>query len=176
MEPTQALSLQQVLFYVSGAIILFAGLRVVTAQRVFHSALWLAVALATQAVLYLLLNAEFVAVVQIMVYVGAVIVLLIFAVMLTAQAGDVNVAQTNRLGLASALGAAVVFYGLVKTLGATHFGTGEAAAVAVGAEHGNLQAIGKLLFSDYIYPFELIALILFTALVGAVLIARKDPE
>lgn len=176
MAPTQALSLQQILFYVSGAIILFSALRVVTAQRVFHSALWLAVALATQAVLFLLLNAEFVAVVQIMVYVGAVIVLLIFAVMLTAQSGDNNVAQTNRLGVPAVLGVGLVFYGLIKTLGATHFSSGEAASVAMGAEHGNLQAIGKLLLSDYLYPFELIALILFTALVGAVLIARKDPE
>lgn len=170
------MALSTTLFYVTAAMALYSALRVVTARHIFRSALWLAVTLSTLAVQYLLLHAEFVAVVQIMVYVGAVIILLIFAVMLTAQLGDANVAQANRLGLPAALGAGVVFYGLYKALSATQFGGGEAPAVVTGAEQGNLQAIGSLLVNDYLYPFELIALILFTALVGAVLIARKDPE
>lgn len=166
------------IFYVTAALILFSALRVVTARHIFRSALWLAVTLSALAVQYLMLHAEFVAVVQIMVYVGAVIVLLIFAVMLTAQLGEANVAQTNRLGVPAAVGAGVVFFGLYKALAATKFGAGDGAAATTtaGSEQGNLQAIGHLLLTDYVYPFELIALILFTALVGAVLIARKDPE
>lgn len=174
------MALTTILFYLTAAIALFGAVRVVSAQYIFRSALWLAVTLAALAVQFLLLHAEFVAVVQIMVYVGAVIILLIFAVMLTAQMGDAHISQVNRLGVPAAIGAAAVFYGLYKTLGATKFAGAEAgAAVASGAEQGNLQAIGHLLVgkdAPYMYPFELIALILFTALVGAVLIARKDPE
>lgn len=169
------MALTTLLFYVTAGLALFAALRVVTARHIFRSALWLAVALASLAVQYLMLHAEFVAVVQIMVYVGAVIILLIFAVMLTAQIGDANVAQTNRLGLPAALGAGLVFLALAKALAATRFGGSEAPSVPAAGE-GNLKAIGRLLLSDYVYPFELIGLILFTALVGAVLIARKDPE
>lgn len=170
------MALTTALFYITAALALYSAIRVVSARHIFRSALWLAVTLSALAVQYLMLHAEFVAVVQIMVYVGAVIILLIFAVMLTAQMGDANVAQSNRLGVPAALGAAAVFYGLYKALGATSFGGSEAPAAAAGAAQGNLQAIGSLLVNDYVYPFELIALILFTALVGAVLIARKDPE
>jgi NADH-quinone oxidoreductase subunit J len=170
------MALTTTLFYVTAALVLYSAIRVVTARHIFRSALWLAVTLASLAVLYLMLHAEFVAVVQIMVYVGAVIVLLIFAVMLTAQLGDANVAQTNRLGVPAAIGAGLVFWGLTRAFKATTFGGGDAGTAVAGTEEGNVQAIGRLLLSDYIYPFELIALILFTALVGAVLIARKDPE
>ncbi len=170
------MALTTFLFYLTAALVLISAIRVVTAQHIFRSALWLAVTLASLAVQYLMLHAEFVAVVQIMVYVGAVIVLLIFAVMLTAQLGDAHIAQTNRLGVPAALGAGAVFYGLYRALGATQFGgTDPAAGGSAVAQQGNLQAIGQLLLNDYIYPFELIALILFTALVGAVIIARKDP-
>jgi NADH-quinone oxidoreductase subunit J len=170
------MALTTFLFYVTAALIVFSALRVVSARHIFRCALWLAVTLALLAVQYLLLHAEFVAIVQIMVYVGAVIVLLIFAVMLTAQLGDEHVAQSNRLAVPAALGAAAVFYGLYHALKATPFGAGEPAAATLAAGKSNLQAIGGLLLGDYVYPFELIALILFTALVGAVLIARKDPE
>jgi NADH-quinone oxidoreductase subunit J len=170
------MTLSTVVFYAAALLALFGALRVVSAQHIFRSALWLAVTLASLAVIFLLLHAEFVAVVQIMVYVGAVIVLLIFAVMLTAQMGDANIAQSNRLVVPAAVGALAVFGGLWQALKATPFGAGDPAPAMVVSTESTLQAIGHLLLSDYIYPFELIALILFTALVGAVLIARKDPE
>lgn len=169
--------LQTVLFYVIAALILFSAVRVVTAQHVFRSALYLAVTLSLLAVLYLLLHAEFVAIVQILVYVGAVIILIIFAVMLTAQMGDATVSQTNRLALPAFLGCGLIFYGLSKALQGTQWlGQTTAGAESTAPSEGNLQAIGHALLDHYVYPFEMIALILFTALVGAVLIARKDPE
>jgi NADH-quinone oxidoreductase subunit J len=164
------------LFYLTAALMVFSALRVVGARHIFRSALWLAVTLALLAVQYLLLHAEFVAVVQIMVYVGAVIILLIFAVMLTAQIGDEHMAQSNRLALPAALGAGLLFWALSKAFKATPFNPGESTAAALTPGANNLQKIGNLLLGEYLYPFELIALILLTALVGAVLIARKDPE
>ena len=165
-----------VLFHVCAALIVLCAVRVVTARNVFHAALYLACTLALVAVLYLLLQAEFVAVVQLLVYVGAVIVLIIFAVMLTAQIGDANVSQTNRLWLPAALGAAAVGWALQRALLAAPWEKAAAAPQQAAAAGGNLQAVGMSLFGDYVYPFELIALVLFTALVGAVLIARKDPQ
>jgi NADH-quinone oxidoreductase subunit J len=166
------------LFYLTAGLILFTATRVVTAQRIFRSALYLAATLALLAVQFLMLHAEFVAVVQIMVYVGAVIILIIFAVMLTAQLGDTNVSQSNRLALPGLLACGLLFYGLNKALQGTDWAKTEAgdAALALQGTATNLQAIGHNLLDNYLYPFEMVALILFTALVGAVIIARKDPE
>jgi NADH-quinone oxidoreductase subunit J len=124
-------------------------------------------------------GAEFVAVVQVLVYVGAVIVLIIFAVMLTAQIGDSSVGQTNRLAPPAALAAAAFFMVLQKALLSAPWGSAASSTDVSGATApglSNLQAVGMTLLNVYVYPFELTALILFTALVGAVLIARKDLE
>jgi NADH-quinone oxidoreductase subunit J len=171
------MALQTTLFYITAALILYCAVRVVTAQHIFLAALYLAVTLSLLAVQYLLLGAEFVAVIQILVYVGAVIILIIFAVMLTAQLGDANVSQTNRFALPALVGCGLVFYGLNKALQGTQWlAQTPAGAEVVSTTENNLQAIGHALLDHYLYPFEMIALILFTALVGAVLIARKDPE
>ena len=177
------MTLPAALFYVTAALMLFTALRTVTAPHIFRAALYLAATLALVAVQYLLLKAEFVAVVQLLVYVGAVIILIIFAVMLTAQLGDERVGQTNRLALPAALGCLLAFLGLAKAFLSTDWkAVGDYAQAhdlpqaAIQGASGNLQAVGFSLLSDYIYPFELVGLILFTALIGAVLIARKDPE
>ena len=175
------MTLQSSLFYITSALILFSAVRVVTSQHIFRAALYLAVTLSVLAVQYLMLHAEFVAVIQIMVYVGAVIILIIFAVMLTAQLGDMNVSQTNRMALPAFVACLGVFYLLNKALQdpAQWAKVQASGATAVAANQTNLQAIGTALLdksTGYLYPFEMIALILFTALVGAVLIARKDPE
>lgn len=171
------MTLQASLFYVTSALMLFTALRTVTAAHVFRAALYLAATLALVAVQYLLLKAEFVAVVQLLVYVGAVIILIIFAVMLTAQLGDERVGQTNRLALPAAIGCGLAFAGLLKALSSTDWGAvvPAPAQASIQGASGNLQAVGLSLLGDYVYPFELVGLILFTALIGAVLIARKDP-
>jgi len=110
------MALSTLLFYACATLAVFCSVRVVTARHIFHAALYLACTLALLAVVYLLTQAEFVAVVQVLVYVGAVIVLIIFAVMLTAQIGDAKVEQTNRLALPAALGAAAAFLALSRAL------------------------------------------------------------
>lgn len=165
------------LFYFCALAALVCALRVVTVRNVFHAALYLAATLSLLAVLYLLLNAEFVAVVQLLVYVGAVIVLVIFAVMLTSQIGDAGTGQTNRLAWPAGAAAAALFVALQRCLLATPWASAAASPVAdmdAPSALPNLQAVGLVLFTRYVYPFELTALILFTALVGAVTIARKD--
>jgi len=171
--------LSTAVFYFCAALSVLCAVRVVTARNVFHAALYLAMTLTLLAVIYLLLGAEFVAVVQVLVYVGAVIVLIIFAVMLTAQIGDSSVAQTNRLALPAALATAALFLVLQKALLSAPWVPAASTTDVSGAPApglSNLQSVGMTLLNVYVYPFELTALILFTALVGAVLIARKDQE
>ncbi|MGH7442334.1 MAG: NADH-quinone oxidoreductase subunit J family protein, partial [bacterium] len=112
------------------------------------------------------------------VYVGAVIVLIIFAVMLTAKVGNDVSSQTNRLALPAALGAVALFVVLQHWLLETSWAVAQASPAAdqqaMAGSLNNLQVLGLTLFTRYVYPLELTALILFTALIGAVLIARKD--
>ncbi|MES2201995.1 MAG: NADH-quinone oxidoreductase subunit J [candidate division FCPU426 bacterium] len=166
--------MQDAVFYLTAALMIFCAFRAVTSPFIFRSALYLAATLALTAVQYLLLKAEFVAVVQILVYVGAVVILIIFAVMLTAQLGEGSNRQTNRFALVAGASSLALGFGLYKML------TGHtwvlAAPAAVEALDGSPKAVGSALINSYILPFEIIGFLLFTALVGAVLIARKEPN
>src|SRR5882724_2838748 len=108
--------MQNFIFYLSAVLTIFFAFRTVTSPYIFRSALFLAGALSLTAVQYVLMEAYFVAVVQILVYVGAVIILIVFAVMLTAQIGEGNISQTNKLALPGALVAVALGWGLVKML------------------------------------------------------------
>ena len=169
--------MQNFLFYAVALAMVICAVRAVTSPYIFRSALYLAATLALTAVQYVLLKAEFVAVVQLLVYVGAVIILIIFAVMLTAQLGEGNNSQTNRLALPAFLIALAIGFGLNKLFGTYDWSKVVPATADKSLEsaHNNIQAIGTALLSSYVLPFEIIGLLLFTALVGAVLIARKEP-
>jgi NADH:ubiquinone oxidoreductase subunit 6 (subunit J) len=167
------MTLQTSLFYLSAALILFCAYRTVVSPYIFRSALYLAGALSMTAVQYLLLEAEFVAIVQILVYVGAVVILIVFAVMLTAQIGEKGVKQSNAFVLPGLLLSGGLAWGLIKLFKGHAWPQG---AEAVKSGHSNIFDIGKSLLNSYLLPFEIIGLLLFVALVGAVLIARKDPE
>jgi NADH:ubiquinone oxidoreductase subunit 6 (subunit J) len=169
--------MQNFIFYATALAMLACAFRAVTSPYIFRSALYLAATLALTAVQYVLLKAEFVAVVQLLVYVGAVIILIIFAVMLTAQLGEGGLSQTNKLALPAALIAAALGFGLNKLFSGYDWSkvTPAPADPALAASHSNVQAVGAILLDSYVLPFEVIALLLFTALVGAVLIARKEP-
>ena len=149
-----------------------AGLLVVTSQQVVHAALWLVVSLAALAGCYVVLTAELVAWVQVLVYVGAVVVLMLFAVMLTrAPIGRSHDADGSRLGaavVAVATGATLVVL-LLKAFGDVR--------VDLHAQPvGNGEVIGSALFRSWVLPFELLSLLLLAALVGAVVLTRDDIE
>ena len=167
--------MENFLFYVIAVAMVFCAMRAVTSPFIFRAALYLAATLALTAVQYLLLHAEFVAIVQLLVYVGAVIILIIFAVMLTAQLGEGNISQTNGLALPAALVAAALGWSLYKMQGSYDWSKVVPITGSPDQGYSNIQAIGHALIENYILPFEIIGLLLFTALVGAVLIARKDP-
>ena len=160
---------QLIIFCVLAVIGLTAAIRLVTARNVVHGALSLVIALGVVAAIYLLLGAEFVGWVQVLIYVGAIVVLLLFALMLT-KAPIGRHAFDNQHRLLAALVALFVFGGLAYLLNGAWSGE-EVRSVATSSEQ-----IGSAIFADWVLPFEVVSVLLLAALVGAVVLARKDDD
>ena len=150
-----------------------AGLLAVTTRQVVHAALWLVVALGGLAGVYLLLGAEVVALVQLLVYVGAIVVLVLFALMLTrAPVGrdDVNAPLPVRIGAAAAGGS------LAALVGVALLAAGGRDTIAVDAARGSAGTLGRVLFGDWVLPFELLSVLLLSALVAAIAVSRRSGD
>lgn len=152
------------------AVMAVAGIRVVTARNVIHAALYLVMTLLSAAILFVLLLAEFVAWVQVLVYVGAVVVLMLFGLMLTrAPIGKGNFDNDQRLVAALCAGAV---FGVISWVLVDAF---EGQEISFAVERPVTSAnIGEVIFSSYVLPFEVVSVLLLAALVGAVVIARRD--
>lgn len=166
------------LFYAFSAILVFAAVRVITDRNPVHAALFLVLAFFSAAALWMLLKAEFLSIVLVLVYVGAVMVLFLFVVMMV----DINIGRMREgfwgyFPLAATIGvvivlemAAVLFRG---------FWAPDAQVPAVSANIGTTKELGKLIYTQYIYAFELAALLLLVAIVAAVALTlrrRKDSK
>jgi NADH-quinone oxidoreductase subunit J len=170
--------MELVLFIFLGAIAIIAALGVIMARRAVYSALSLLVNFCSLAGLYLLLNAQFLAAAQVIVYAGAIVVLFLFATMLLPQISKSTNRQINKSQQYLAIVLAFVLLvevGYVLVSG-TLTGTQGADTPEALARVGNVQAIGKLLFTDYLLPFELAAVLLLIGIVGAVVLAKKRPN
>jgi NADH-quinone oxidoreductase subunit J len=172
----------EITFVLVGLATLGAAVLTVTTRQLVHAALWLVVALGGVAVEYLLLTAEFIAWVQVLIYVGSVIVLLLFGLMLTkAPIGRSPDADSeNRLvalGVALASAATLVwvvvdgFRGDWIDLDADGRGHG-----AGGAAQGNTRVTGESLFRHWVLPFEALSVLLLAALVGAIVLSRRGKD
>jgi NADH-quinone oxidoreductase subunit J len=148
--------------------VVFAGV-VALSKNVVHSALALVVSLAGVAGLYVLLAADFLAAVQVLVYVGGILVLILFAVMLTNRISDVNVSNLS-LGRGLAIPLGVV---LATLIGVTALSVPWDTSAPSGANPTTTR-LGNAFLDTYLLPFELASVVLLAALVGAVVIARKD--
>ena len=168
---------QTVVFYAFAAILLGAAVGVITSRNPVYSALFLVLAFFTSAVIWLLLEAEFLGIVLVLVYVGAVMVLFLFVVMML----DINVEKMREgftryapLGAVVAL-LMVVEIGHVIWLKSQDIRLMEAPAPRP-ADYSNTEALGAVLYTDYFYPFELAAVILLVAIVAAIaLTMRRRP-
>jgi len=160
-----------VVFLVISLVIVAAAIRVVSSPNVVHAALMLVLALAGAAGLFLMLGAEFVAWTLVLVYIGAVIVLFLFGIMITrAPTGRDPV----RLDHARRWPAAVVALGTFVTIATvTTMAFGDRPVEAAVSRSGEL---GDVLFSRYVIPFEAVSFVLLAALIGGIVIARKDPD
>jgi len=161
---------QEYAFIVVAVVGSISAVAVVTARNVVHAALYLVVTLASVGITFILLGAEFIGWVQILIYVGAIVILFLFGLMLTkAPIGrDALDNQQRWLGALVGLG---VFAGLVFLI-ADAFPMAD--AVATEPVRGSTELIGSTLFRNYVLPFEAMAFLLLAALIGAIVLARKD--
>lgn len=170
-----AQQLQLGLFLVLSALAVVAALGVIFNRNAVHSALSLLVNFAVLAVFYLMLNAQFIAVVQVAVYAGAIVVLFLFVVMLLGAGGQVRLENWFNRRTLFVVGAAVVLLTLVGTTvfeGTIGGAVGTATPQQI-AEVGQTQALGIVLFTDYLLPFELASVLLLVGIVGAVVLGQR---
>ena len=173
--------METALFIALGAIAIIAALGVMFARKTIYSALFLLINFCSLAGLYLLLNAQFLAAAQVIVYAGAIVVLFLFATMLLGggeETANLRIYESTNLRIYLAIVLAVVLFvevGYVLVSG-TLTGTQGSDTPEAIARIGNVQAIGELLFTDYLLPFELAAILLLIGIVGAVVLAKKKPN
>jgi NADH-quinone oxidoreductase subunit J len=164
------------LFYLFAAITVFAALRVVTARNPVHSALFLVLTFFSAAAIWLLLRAEFLAITLVLVYIGAVMVLFLFVVMML----DINIDRMRQgfwkalpvaafVGVLIVIELALVLWGQFGTVRSTD-------APRLPADYSNTKALGRLIYTEYVYAFEIAAVILLVAIIAAIaLTLRRRP-
>lgn len=168
------MSARDVLFVALAVLTAASGLLAVTSRQVVHAALWLVTALGALAGCYLVLGAEVVALVQVLVYVGAIVVLVLFALMLTrapiGRSADLDAAWPQRVAAAAVGGAVAALLGtsLVVAVGGR--------AVAVDEGRAGAEPLARSLFGPWALPFEILSLLLLAALVAALLLSRERGE
>jgi NADH-quinone oxidoreductase subunit J len=170
-------------FYLFSAVLLFAAFRVITARNPVYAALYLVLAFFQAAAVWILLKAEFLAISLVLVYVGAVMVLFLFVVMML----DINV-DSLRAGfwkhfpLAASVGVLIALEMAAVLMGGFRIGEeprSVPAAVAGAAQLSNTKELGKLLYTEYLYPLEIAAVILLVAIIAAIALTlrqRKDSK
>lgn len=172
------MTVAQIIFFITASAMVASALMVVTTKNLIHAALWLIVTLFGAAVLFATLNAGFIAVIQVVVYIGAIAILFIFAVMLTRREMRDRGPQLNSGWWLSAVIAVIVFGGLAWLFRAWHGLLSTAPALPSGFD--SVGALAQALISPeaYVLPFEVASVLLLAALVGAVYIAfqRKGEE
>jgi NADH-quinone oxidoreductase subunit J len=175
------MDIRSAFFYLFAAVLLFAAFRVITARNPVYAALYLVLAFFQAAAVWMLLKAEFLAISLVLVYVGAVMVLFLFVVMML----DINV-DALRAGfwkhfpLAATVGALIAFEMAAVLMAGFRLGEEPRAVPAVvqgAAQYSNTKELGKLVYTQYLYPLEIAAVILLVAIVAAIALTlrqRKD--
>lgn len=172
------MNIEPIIFYVFSAVLIMAACAVITVRSPVHAALFLVLAFFTSAAIWLLMEAEFLAIVLVLVYVGAVMVLFLFVVMML----DINLVPLREgfirylpVGIAVAV---VILLEMVVVVGPDIFGLENfPAASRQPADYSNTEVLGQLLYTVYVYPFEIAAAILLLAIVAAIaLTLRRRPD
>lgn len=174
------MTFEQLVFYLFAGVLVLAAVMVVTIRNPVKSVLFLVLAFFNAAGLWILLQAEFLAIALVLVYVGAVMVLFLFVVMML----DVNLVRLREgFGEYLPIGGAVAVLLVLEMaviLGPRHFGLDRVPAPSgFPADYSNTRALGRVLYTDYVYPFEIAALILLVAIIAAIALSlrrRKDTK
>ena len=170
---------EAIAFYVIGGLILLFATLVITTRDTVHSVLFLVVNFLFVAMLYVVLGAYFLSVIQVLVYAGGIVVLYLFVVMLVnlkrppEQHSDPRRRTGLGLGLSAAVLvelAAIIAYGYAPT-GTPASASANAAAIN---QAGNVEVVGHMLYTDYLIPFEVASMLLLVAMIGAIVLAKRE--
>ena len=164
------MSITQILFWLLSIITLFSALMVITSKNPVYSVLWLIVTFFSISGHYILLNAQFLAIVNIIVYAGAIMVLFLFVIMLMNLNKDTEPQKTKWLKLAGAVAGGCLLLVLVAALRNTEKNMTQLASGDIGL----IQNLGKVLFNEYVVPFEISSILFLSAMVGAVVIGKRS--
>lgn len=171
------MSFEQIVFYALSAVLIFAAGMVVTVRNPVHAAMFLVLGFFTSAGLWLLMEAEFLAITLVLVYVGAVMVLFLFVVMML----DIDVARLRegfaRYAPVGGLVAFAIVAVMATVLAGDYFGAEQMPAPErQGADYSNTRALGSVLYTVYVYPFEIASVVLLVAIIAAItLTLRRRP-
>lgn len=169
------MSASAVMFYIISAFVLVMGILAVTSRKIFRSAIWLLLTLVGVGALYFWMEVEFIAAVQIIVYVGGIVVLIIFSIFLTQKSGTEMPKPVMKRAVFSVLGALFGFafsFNLINNYEFLPAGTQpfNATVAVIGEQMLSTTAYG------YILPFEVVSILLLSAMIGCIVIAMKSPE
>ena len=164
------MSITQILFWLLSIITLFSALMVITSKNPVYSVLWLIVTFFSISGHYILLNAQFLAIVNIIVYAGAIMVLFLFVIMLMNLNKDTEPQKSKWLKLAGAVAGGCLLLVLVAALRNTEKNMTQLASGDIGL----IQNLGKVLFNEYVVPFEISSIVFLSAMVGAVVIGKRS--
>ena len=161
-----------ILFWILSVTALFGALMVITSKNPVYSVLWLIVTFFAISGHYILLNAQFLAIVNIIVYAGAIMVLFLFVIMLMNLNKETEPARNRWIKLAGAVAGGCLLLVFVAALRNTELK--DQTAMVVTGDIGLIKNLGKELFTTYVVPFEISSILFLSAMVGAVLIGKKD--
>ena len=167
------INFETLVFYLFAAMTVFAALRVITARNPVHAALFLVLTFCSMSGIWMLLEAEFLAIALVLVYVGAVMVLFLFVVMML----DINLVQLREgfwrwFPFGAALAVIMVFQ-MYLVLGTRQTAETGAKLAKHAAGYSNTKELGRLIYTDYVYPFELAAVLLLVAIVAAIALTLR---
>ena len=171
--------LHLVLFFIFAAVCVGGAINLLVQKHPINSALSLIVVMGSLAVIYLLLGAEFVAAVQIIVYAGAVMVLFVFVIMLLNAGVEERTPHGSQVATMLGVPGLIVGLGIgvwvvTRVTGLDKIGIGGPEVMNGSEVFGNPQAVGRLLFRDYLLPFEVTSILILIAIMGAVVLARRE--
>ncbi len=165
-----------VLFYIFATIAVVSAILVITRQNAVHSAMFLAATLLSVAGIFLTLRAEFLAGVQVIVYVGGILVLFVFVIMLVPTDRAMFERQYNRQGKVALVAAGILVVELGYALYSGRDGFTLPGPSVEPAIEGNSQWVGTVLYTNYLLPFEIASILLLVAIIGAVVLSKKPRE
>jgi NADH-quinone oxidoreductase subunit J len=166
------MGITQILFWALTALALFSALMVITSKNPVYSVLWLIVTFFTISGHYLLLNAQFLAIVNIIVYAGAIMVLFLFVIMLMNLSKDTEPQKSKWLKIAGAVAGGCLLLVLVAALRNTETKMTEMGSGNIGL----IQNLGNVLFREYVVPFEIASILFLSAMIGAVVIGKHEKK